>query len=189
MGWSMKILLAPDSFKGSLSAPEACASLAEGLRWVLPSAELVAARGGRWQELEVSRPLPAERPRVRARLGWLDPQTAVLEMASASGLPLVSPGRRNPWHTTSYGTGELIAAALDGGATRLFVGLGGSPLAPATALAPLLLPPELRLTPEQFVLVCEANPEAVLELASASPMARCSARSSAAAFRPFAPSW
>jgi glycerate kinase len=138
----MRILLAPDSFKGSLRAPEVCAALAAGLRRALPSAEirsfpladggegfaeaLVGAAGGRWQEVAVSGPLPAERPTVRARLGWLAGGTAVLEMASASGLPLVSPARRNPLHTTSYGTGQLIAAALDGGARHLIVGLGGS---------------------------------------------------------------
>jgi glycerate kinase len=138
----MRILLAPDSFKGALSAPEVCEALAEGLRRVLPTAEirafpladggegfseaLIAARGGRWQEVTVTGPLPAQRPKLTARLGWIDAATAVLEMASASGLPLVSAPRRNPLHTTSHGTGELIAAALDGGATRLIVGLGGS---------------------------------------------------------------
>ncbi|MEB3331920.1 MAG: glycerate kinase [Synechococcaceae cyanobacterium] len=137
----MRILLAPDSFKGSLSAPEVCEALAAGLRRVLPSAEIVAipladggegfaeavlaSRGGRWQELNVTGPLPAERPRVPARLGWLDGETAVLEVASASGLPLVSPERRDPLRTTSFGSGELIAAALAAGARQLIVGLGG----------------------------------------------------------------
>lgn len=138
----MRILLAPDSFKGSLSAPDVCDALAEGLRRVLPHASLralpladggegfsdalMAARGGRWQELLVVGPLAAEQPRVQARLGWLDGNTAVLEMASASGLPLVSPERPDPLRTTSYGTGELIAAALAAGARHLIVGLGGS---------------------------------------------------------------
>lgn len=142
LGRPMRILLAPDSFKGSLSAAAACEALALGLRRVRPGADivalpladggegfadaLVAARGGHWQEVDVCGPLPAERARVAARLGWLDGRTAVLEMASASGLPLVSPEQRNPLHTTSYGSGELIAAALDLGATHLIVGLGGS---------------------------------------------------------------
>ncbi len=141
-GSALRILLAPDSFKGSLSAPQVCAAMAAGIRRVLPDAEIVAipmadggegtteallaAVGGRRQSVWVCGPLPAERPRVPACLGWLDGETAVLEMASASGLPLVSPERRNPWHTTSFGSGELIAAALDGGATHLIVGLGGS---------------------------------------------------------------
>ena len=136
----MRILLAPDSFKGSLSAPDVCDALAEGLRRVLPHASLralpladggegfsdalMAARGGRWQEVLVVGPLAAEQPRVQARLGWLDGNTAVLEMASASGLPLVSPQRPDPLRTTSYGTGELIAAALAAGARHLNLGAG-----------------------------------------------------------------
>lgn len=87
----MRILLAPDSFKGSLSAPAVCDALTAGLRRVLPDAEIVtipladggegfaeallAARGGRWQELDVTGPLPAERPRVPGRpawAGWMD---------------------------------------------------------------------------------------------------------------------
>lgn len=138
----LRILLAPDSFKGCLDAPAVCAALAEGLWRVRPDAivraipladggegfseALLAARGGRWQEVSVTGPLPAEQPTVSARLGWLDGDTVVLEMASASGLPLVSPQGRDPLRTTSYGTGELIAAALDGGARHLLVGLGGS---------------------------------------------------------------
>jgi glycerate kinase len=138
----MRLLLAPDAFKGCLSAPEVCRALAEGLRRVLPEARiraipladggegtaeaLVAATGGWLQTVPVTGPLPAERSRVEARLGWLGPTTAVVEMASASGLPLVSPDHRNPLHTTSHGTGELIAAALAGGARHLILGLGGS---------------------------------------------------------------
>jgi glycerate kinase len=138
----MRLLLAPDAFKGCLSAAEVCGALAEGIRRVLPEARiraipladggegtteaLVAATGGWLQTVTVTGPLPAERPRVEARLGWLGESRAVLEMASASGLPLVSPERRNPLHTTSYGTGELIAAALAGGARHLILGLGGS---------------------------------------------------------------
>lgn len=138
----MRLLLAPDSFKGCLSAAAACEALAAGVRRVLPGAAIasrpladggegfaeamITARGGRWQEVAVCGPLPPQRPRVPARLGWLDGETAVLEMASASGLPLVSPQTRDPLRTTSYGTGELIAAALEGGARQLIVGLGGS---------------------------------------------------------------
>jgi glycerate kinase len=138
----MRFLLAPDGFKGSLSAVEVCSALAEGIRRVMPEAgirsipladggegtteALVAATGGWLQSVRVTGPLPAERALVDARLGWLSPTTAVLEMASASGLTLVSPARRNPLQTTSHGTGALIAAALDGGARHLIVGLGGS---------------------------------------------------------------
>jgi len=138
----MRVLLAPDSFKGALGAAQACVAMAEGIRRVAPDTEiraipladggegtteaLVAATGGWIQTVGVTGPLPQERRQVEAQLGWLGEGRAVLEMASASGLPLVSPGRRNPLRTTSFGTGELIAAALDAGAQHLILGLGGS---------------------------------------------------------------
>lgn len=138
----MRLLLAPDAFKGCLSAPRVCEALGEGVRRVLPAADvralpladggegtaeaLVMAAGGRWQWLEVCGPLPAERPLVAAPIGWLGEGRAVLELASASGLPLVSPARRDPRLTTSHGTGQLIAAALEGGARELIVAIGGS---------------------------------------------------------------
>ena len=138
----MRILLAPDSFKGALGAAQACAAMAEGIRRVAPDTEiraipladggegtteaLVAATGGWIQTVGVTGPLPEERRQVEAQMGWLGEGRAVLEMATASGLPLVSPGRRNPLRTTSFGTGELIAAALDAGAQHLILGLGGS---------------------------------------------------------------
>lgn len=138
----MRFLLAPDAFKGCLSAGDVCAALAAGIRRVLPEAAiraipladggegtteaLVAATGGWLETVAVTGPLPAERPRVAAQLGWLGADTAVLELASASGLPLVSPEGRNPLHTTSFGMGELIAAALNAGARHLILGLGGS---------------------------------------------------------------
>ncbi|MEB3334227.1 MAG: glycerate kinase, partial [Cyanobacteriota bacterium] len=137
-----RLLLAPDAFKGSLSAPRVCGALAEGVRRVVPGAALraipladggegttealVAATGGRLERVMVTGPLPEETPAVEARLGWLADGKAALDMASASGLALVSPDGRNPLHTTSFGTGELIAAALDSGARHLLVGLGGS---------------------------------------------------------------
>lgn len=138
----MRVVLAPDSFKGALGAAQACAAMAEGLRRVVPDAEiraipladggegtteaLVAASGGWIQTVRVTGPLPEERRQVEAQLGWLGEGRAVLEMASASGLPLVCPERRNPLRTTSFGTGELIAAALNAGARHLILGLGGS---------------------------------------------------------------
>jgi glycerate kinase len=138
----LRLLLAPDAFKGCLSAMAVCGALAEGIRRVSPEARiraipladggegtteaLVAATGGWLQTVTVTGPLPEEKPRVEARLGWLGERTAVVEMASASGLPLVSVGGRNPLRTTSYGTGELIVAALNGGARHVILGLGGS---------------------------------------------------------------
>ena len=137
----MKIVIAPDSFKESLSAAEVCAAIEQGLRRVMrrglqcrsvPLADggegtaeaLVAATGGRMHRVRVQDPL--QRP-VRAAFGMLgDGRTAVVEMATASGLPLLAPGERNPLRTSTYGTGELIRAALDRGARRIIVGLGGS---------------------------------------------------------------
>ena len=93
----MRLLLAPDAFKGCLSAAEVCGALAEGIRRVLPEARiraipladggegtteaLVVATGGWLQTVTVTGPLPAERPRVEAQLGWLGDSRAVLEMA------------------------------------------------------------------------------------------------------------
>jgi glycerate kinase len=138
----MKILLAPDSFKGSLSAEQVCRALQVGVMRVLPDANcvalpladggegttaaLVAASGGRLLRHWVSGPLPGG-PKVEACFGLLaGGQTAVIEMAAASGLPLLPPEQRDPRHTTTYGTGELVAAALASGARHLIIGVGGS---------------------------------------------------------------
>ena len=136
----MRIVVAPDSFKGSLSALGVAEAIERGLRAVWPDAEvrkvpiadggegtvdaLVAATGGRLEERTVRGPLGEP---VRARWGVLgDGRTAVIEMAAASGLPLVPKDRRDPRLTTTYGTGELVRAALDAGLSRLVVGVGGS---------------------------------------------------------------
>jgi glycerate 2-kinase len=136
----MRILIAPDKFKGSLSAEEAAASIARGLSAGWPEAGLitcpladggegtmellVAATGGRTVECEVTGPLGESR---NAPLGVLgDGRTAVVEMAAASGLALVPPQKRDPRYTTSAGTGDLIRCALDMGLRRIIVGIGGS---------------------------------------------------------------
>ena len=136
----MKVLVAPDSFKGSLSADAVAQAIAEGLRLVWPDAvieqvpmadggegtvdALVAATAGRKRSITATGPLGET---VEATFGLLgDGRTAVLEMASASGLPLVPPRQRNPLRTTTYGTGQVIAAALDCRVGRLIVGIGGS---------------------------------------------------------------
>lgn len=135
-----RIVVAPDSFKGSATARQAAEAIARGLRRALPGVvvetvpmadggegtvdALVEATGGRFVEVTVTGPLGED---VRVRFGILgDGGTAVIEMAAASGLPLVPPERRNPLLTTTYGTGQLIRAALDRGARRIIVGLGGS---------------------------------------------------------------
>ena len=138
----MRILLAPDSFKGSLAAPAVCQALRRGVLRACPDAvieavpladggegtteALVAATGGWLEPVEATGPL-VEGPRAQGRIGWLgEGATAVLEMACVSGLPLVPEALRNPLHTTSFGTGELIRAALDRGARHLILGIGGS---------------------------------------------------------------
>lgn len=136
----MRLVIAPDSFKGSLSAVEAAEAMAEGARRVVPDAEilllplgdggegtaaaLVAATGGRMEQRTVRGPLGEP---VEAAFGVLgDGETAVVEMATASGLVLVPKARRDPKVTTTYGTGELIAAAVACGVKRLIVAIGGS---------------------------------------------------------------
>ncbi|WP_338818926.1 Glycerate 2-kinase [Moorella thermoacetica] len=135
-----RIVIAPDSFKESLSAPEVAAAIAQGIHRVLPEVEtvnvpmadggegltatLVAATGGREMTATVTGPLGEP---VQASWGILgDGITAVVEMAQASGLPLVPREKRNPLVTTTYGTGELIHQALEAGCRRLIVGIGGS---------------------------------------------------------------
>ena len=136
----MNIIIAPDSFKGSLPAVEAAEAIRQGIRAVMPTAEtvglpladggegtaeaLVTATQGRMLTAKVTGPMGEM---VEASWGILgDDITGVIEMAAASGLPLVEPSRRNPLLATTYGTGELMRAALDAGCTKLIVGLGGS---------------------------------------------------------------
>ena len=136
----MKIIVAPDSFKGSVSALEAANAMEQGIRRVFPDADidkipmadggegtvqsLVDATGGHIQMHRALAPLENE---VEAKFGILaDAETAVIEMASASGLTLVAPHERDPLRTTTYGTGQLIRAALEAGCRRLIIGIGGS---------------------------------------------------------------
>jgi glycerate 2-kinase len=136
----MKVIIAPDSFKESLSALEVANAIEKGFRDIFPEAEyvkipmadggegtvqsLVDATGGRIVKTEVTGPLG---DRVQAFFGVLgDGKTAVIEMAAASGLHLVPSEKRNPLVTTTRGTGELILAALDEGAEHIIIGIGGS---------------------------------------------------------------
>ena len=136
----MRIVVAPDSFKGSASATAVAAAMARGVRRVFPGAEvvqvpiadggegtveaLVSATGGVVRRTEVRGPRGEP---VVAAWGILgDGETAVIEMAAASGLTLLAADRRDPFRTTTYGTGELIRAALDAGLRRLIIGIGGS---------------------------------------------------------------
>ena len=136
----MRVVIAPDKFKGSLTALEAAEAMARGLSRVESSAEidrvpiadggegtvaaLVAATGGSYRTVTVTGPLGDP---VVASFGLLgDGRTAVLEMASASGLWLVPPALRDPLRATTRGTGQLLLAALEAGARRVIVGIGGS---------------------------------------------------------------
>ncbi|NLJ84062.1 MAG: glycerate kinase [Halanaerobiaceae bacterium] len=136
----MKILIAPDSFKGSLTAREAADNIEKGILKVYPGAEiynlpladggegtvdaLIYATGGRKIYKEVTGPLGDP---VKACFGILGNENiAVIETAAASGLVLVPAGKADPLKATSFGTGELIKAALDEGVDKIIIGLGGS---------------------------------------------------------------
>ncbi|CEG25725.1 glycerate kinase [Bacillus sp. B-jedd] len=136
----MKIVIAPDSFKGSLSALDAARAIEKGVKKACPKAStvlvpsadggegtaesLIAATDGRMVEVIVSGPLLKP---VKASYGILgDKATCVIEMACASGLNLIAPSERNPMVTTTYGTGELIKRALDDGCRNFILAVGGS---------------------------------------------------------------
>ena len=135
----MKFLFASDSFKGTLTSEQTMELLARAAKDVFGDIEysgvpvadggegttdaVVAAENGQWIEAEVCGPMMEK---VTARYGKLDAHRAVIEMAAASGLPLVPIDRRNPLHATSYGTGELIRHALDQGFTDISIAIGGS---------------------------------------------------------------
>ncbi|WP_340028056.1 glycerate kinase [Paenibacillus sp. FSL H7-0940] len=133
-------VLAPDSFKESMTAKEVCIAMEKGLRKIYPTARyihvpmadggegtvqsLVDASGGVLHQHEVSGPLGQT---VTAQYGILGGgTTAAIEMASASGIHLVTKDTRDPLRTTTYGTGELIRACLDLGIRKIIIGIGGS---------------------------------------------------------------
>ena len=135
----MKILIAPDSFKESLEALDVCRAIQSGFSQVFPDADykllpmadggegtsavLSYVLGGRWKEVHVHDPLM--RP-ISAKYLLLPDATAVIEVAQACGLHLLTVAERNPVIASSYGVGELIADALREGVKRIIIGLGGS---------------------------------------------------------------
>jgi len=136
-GRRLRVLCSPNAFRGTLTAAAAAAALAAGvqdagaLARALPMADggdgtldtlVSASPSARIERHRVCGPLGG---RLVARLGWLDATTAVVELAEASGLRRIR-GRPDPLRATSHGTGDLIARALDGGARRILVGIGGS---------------------------------------------------------------
>ena len=139
----MKIIVAPDSFKGSLTSIQAANAIEKGIKKAaqnykepvevikVPMADggegtveaIVSANGGRIITTQVLDPLGRE---VDSFFGVLPDNTAVIEMAAASGINLLSEDERNPMKTTTYGTGQLIKKALDYGCKRIIIGIGGS---------------------------------------------------------------
>ncbi|MBI9021065.1 MAG: glycerate kinase [Verrucomicrobia bacterium] len=180
----MKIVLSFDSFKGNLSAREVCEIVHDGIRSVRPDVEirilpmadggegtaeaLMSALGGEWIPLNVTGPLPSMK--VDAGYVWLpEENVAVVEMAVASGLPLLKPDERNPMVATTYGTGELIKAAAEKGAQKILLTVGGSAtvdggVGAAEALGWVfpaigkMVPPENLSLPEIDVLCDVTNP-------------------------------
>ncbi len=136
----MKVVIAPDSYKGCLSALEVAKAMERGVLSAIPAAEvrkipiadggegtvaaLVTATNGQLRQTAVTDPLGNK---INAHWGVLgDGRTAVIEMAAASGLPLVPKEKRDPRFTTTFGTGELIQAALAEGLPKIIIGIGGS---------------------------------------------------------------
>ena len=136
----MKILLAPDKFRGSLDAPQVCEAMAEGIRMVSPKIEVLSLpmadggegtldlllwySGGKKQTAKVQDPLGRI---IEAEYGLsADRKTAFIEMATASGLRLLKNEERNPLKTSTFGTGELIKIVLEGDVENIILGIGGS---------------------------------------------------------------
>jgi len=136
----MRIIIATDSFKGALPAAKVCAAIAEGIHRVAPDAILdqfpladggegtaeilTHHRGGEMIEITVHDPLMRT---IRAQYGWVEGEAlAFIDMAQASGLPLLAPDERDPRETNTFGTGELIMDACQRGARKIVLGIGGS---------------------------------------------------------------
>ena len=140
----MKVVVAIDSLKGSLSSLEAGQAIKEGVRVVYPEADVIVrpladggegtvealaiGMGGELVQVSVTGPLGEA---VTAQYGILKadgarPKTAIIEMSAAAGITLVPDEKRNPMHTTTYGVGELIKDAIDNGCRHFIVGIGGS---------------------------------------------------------------
>ena len=137
----MKIVIAMDSFKGSIPASRACQIVAQVIAENVPAARLVikpmadggegtadamlASASGRWLRRTVTGPLPDTR--AKAGFAWFgDTRAALVEMAAASGLQLLSPKQYNPMKTTTFGTGQLIKAALQYQPRKVLLAVGGS---------------------------------------------------------------
>src|SRR5437763_4942703 len=136
----MRILIAPDKFKGVLTAREAAENIAQGLRDALPDAKIEMvpmadggegtaevicnAYGGSWLQCKAHDPLGRE---IDACYGWIsDNKLAVMEMSEAAGMRRLSESERDPVRANTFGVGEMISDASDRGAKEIIIGLGGS---------------------------------------------------------------
>src|SRR4029453_5661403 len=136
----VRILIAPDKFKGALSARDVAGNIAKGLRDILPDAEIeivpmadggegtaeaiCEARGGSWLKCRAHDPIGRE---IEARYGWIeDGKLAVMEMSEAAGMRRLSEDERDPVRATTFGVGEMILNAASRGAIEIIIGLGGS---------------------------------------------------------------
>lgn len=134
----MKVVVAIDSFKGSMSSLEAGRAAAEGIKRAIPKADvtilpvadggegtteaLISGLGGEFHEISVTGPAGDN---VMAKYGIVN-QTAIMEMAQAAGLTLIPVEKQNPMHTTTYGLGEMILDAIEKGCNDFIIGIGGS---------------------------------------------------------------
>lgn len=135
----MKVVIASDSFKGSLTSVEAGKAIAEGVLRVYPDAEvvvrpladggegtvdaLVSGLNGQKKTITVNDPLGRL---IESSYGIIESSTAVIEMSAAAGITLITPKERNPLNTTTYGVGELICDAVSNGCHDFIIGIGGS---------------------------------------------------------------
>lgn len=138
-GSNLNILIATDSYKGSLDSEEVAKCIRKGVSRVFPDAQfqilaiadggegtvdsILKKQNGRYETVQVLKPNGGN---VQARYGILKNKTAILEMAAASGLPLVTSEEKDVMKATTYGTGQLVKAALDHGCRNLYIGIGGS---------------------------------------------------------------
>ncbi|MDR0286593.1 MAG: glycerate kinase [Clostridiales bacterium] len=134
-----KILIVPNSFKGSITAPEAAVAMEKGILKAFPTVEieklpladggdgtlecLITALDGHYRECRVQNPLGTE---ITAKYGILKDNTAVIESAEASGMRLLAEDQLDPMNTSTYGTGELIKDAIEQGCKKIIVGIGGT---------------------------------------------------------------
>lgn len=171
---SLKIVVAFDSFKGCISAKEACDAAADGIRSLFPEADIVRlplSDGGEGLVECVGRLLPVASIALTVHGPLMDVincsyalspdgKTAYMEMAAAGGLTLIAENKRNPLDTTTYGVGEMIADAVGRGCERIVMGIGGSATCDAgEGMLKALRDHDCLNTPCKFVVACDvANP-------------------------------